>query len=552
MSIQPHQINNNLTGLFPPAAIAPPTGMFDAQSDFGRVIKELLFSKAHPDSSDRYLRDVKLVAEREGFQVKESQIVLTERDYRFFINNTSFIVPNAFYSGDHFETAKERCNYRINFRKERAAITTIPENKHKFIGYAGQFKNILRDILEPSNPDVPALYPNNLKSWELGKEVPSNFCPERVTIADRQGTSEDENLKVKPTKPKTNSSSCSGIYSRQMGHMYFEGGNLFRLTSPNGKKVVLCGEDNVTVTHMMLRRMGFFKAPDKESPAFPYEKCRSEQWQDSTSNAYLSGEIPAKIKALEAKISPSFTEEKVQGLFFEMLAMGLLKSPNLATPADRKKAKEITVNYLAERTFVEQTIIPYDLKVESGQVVFLPQIDYHLDCLMTPGPGGSILLQDFDKSCELLQKIRPHLTGQEDLKLLDQMIDSTSKEGQAVKEVMQKTRKILEEAGFTVTLTPGAFFAVNSGKTKRVNFFNAISGFSPKTNQHYYIIGGTSLGKKLGSLLMDAFTLFLKSQCNAAIYFVGRNPRDPADFSSAEKLLNDLYLGVHCLSLETK
>ncbi len=49
------------------------------------------------------------------------------------------------------------------------------------------------------------IYPNNLKSWELGKEVPSNFC------ADRQGTSEDENLKVKPTKPKTNSSSCLGI-----------------------------------------------------------------------------------------------------------------------------------------------------------------------------------------------------------------------------------------------------------------------------------------------------------------------------------------------------
>ncbi len=55
------------------------------------------------------------------------------------------------------------------------------------------------------------LYLNNLMSWELGKEVPSIFFPERVTIAGRQGTSEDEKLKVKPTKTKTNSSSCLGI-----------------------------------------------------------------------------------------------------------------------------------------------------------------------------------------------------------------------------------------------------------------------------------------------------------------------------------------------------
>jgi hypothetical protein len=60
---------------------------------------------------------------------------------------------------------------------------------------------------------ISYVYPNNLKSWELGKEAPQNFCPERVTIALGQGTSEDENFEVKPTPPKTNSSSCLGIYS---------------------------------------------------------------------------------------------------------------------------------------------------------------------------------------------------------------------------------------------------------------------------------------------------------------------------------------------------
>jgi hypothetical protein len=78
--------------------------------------------------------------------------------------------------------------------------------------------NCCRNLCKPS-PRIPGparrvckqIYPNNLKSWELGKEAPQNFCPERVTIACRQGTSEDENLEVKPTLPKTNSSSCLGI-----------------------------------------------------------------------------------------------------------------------------------------------------------------------------------------------------------------------------------------------------------------------------------------------------------------------------------------------------
>lgn len=49
------------------------------------------------------------------------------------------------------------------------------------------------------------IYPNNLKSWELDKEAPQNFYPEQVTIADRQGTSEE------PMPPKANSSMCLGI-----------------------------------------------------------------------------------------------------------------------------------------------------------------------------------------------------------------------------------------------------------------------------------------------------------------------------------------------------
>ncbi|CRX37403.1 hypothetical protein ELAC_0039 [Estrella lausannensis] len=37
------------------------------------------------------------------------------------------------------------------------------------------------------------LYRNNLKNWKFGQEGLKNFCPERATIAERQGASENEN-----------------------------------------------------------------------------------------------------------------------------------------------------------------------------------------------------------------------------------------------------------------------------------------------------------------------------------------------------------------------
>ncbi len=61
------------------------------------------------------------------------------------------------------------------------------------------------------------VYRNNLKSRNFGKEAPQNFDPERATIAERQGASEDRNSEVKPTQPKTDSSSCFGIDARKCG-----------------------------------------------------------------------------------------------------------------------------------------------------------------------------------------------------------------------------------------------------------------------------------------------------------------------------------------------
>jgi hypothetical protein len=51
-----------------------------------------------------------------------------------------------------------------------------------------------------------------LEKLGIDKEAPQNFRLERMTIAERQGMSEDKNFAAKPTSSKTNFSSCLGIY----------------------------------------------------------------------------------------------------------------------------------------------------------------------------------------------------------------------------------------------------------------------------------------------------------------------------------------------------
>jgi len=55
------------------------------------------------------------------------------------------------------------------------------------------------------------LYSNKMKNWKFDKEAPQNFGLEREIIAERQGSSEDQNFEEKLTQSKTNSSSCLSI-----------------------------------------------------------------------------------------------------------------------------------------------------------------------------------------------------------------------------------------------------------------------------------------------------------------------------------------------------
>jgi hypothetical protein len=64
-------------------------------------------------------------------------------------------------------------------------------------------KIVCQKIFFLYNTPPLSLYRNEFKIWEFGKEAPQNFDPERATIAERQGASEDQNYEAKPTRPKT-------------------------------------------------------------------------------------------------------------------------------------------------------------------------------------------------------------------------------------------------------------------------------------------------------------------------------------------------------------
>ena len=237
--------------------------------------------------------------------------------------------------------------------------------------------------------------------------------------------------------------------------LYFEGGNLFTITGPDGKKRVIFGEDNVTITHQLMRLTGLFKNP----------------------SSYFEGKIPEMIEAIGAKIATGITKREVEGTLSEMASMGLVSQDFTVTD----QATALAVKYLAQKQFIQETLVPKELKVESKQMIYLPQIDYHEDLMMTPGPNGTILLQDYKQSILLLERVKQELTDKTDRKLIDDFIWLTKESGEKVKRVMEKAKLELEGAGLTVIPTPGAFFASSTPDQKvAVNFFNAITGFSPK------------------------------------------------------------------------
>ena len=253
------------------------------------------------------------------------------------------------------------------------------------------------------------------------------------------------------------------------------------------------------------------------------------------------------------------TDPDIRSTLEEMRAMGLLTVLKFDTPAEKIKGRQIATQYLAQREFVKKYIFPQELECEAEDITFVPQAAYHLDTFMTPGPNGSMFMQDYNLAIQTLQKIQQNAKElkltKSDLEQLDHLITTTTLISRDLTPLLNKVKENLVEGGFSIIPTPGAFFGSDphnpTQKSQIINFLNCITGFSPKTGHIYYIAAGTKTEGVLGDVLMNAYGEFLQSQSNnLAVYFAGRNPEDPTDFSEAMRDMNELQLGPHCLSYE--
>jgi hypothetical protein len=254
--------------------------------------------------------------------------------------------------------------------------------------------------------------------------------------------------------------------------------------------------------------------------------------------------------------------------------MNVAKELKLYVPLDlsatqKKNGIDIAAEYLSQIQFTKQ-IIAMSFSLKPEQMFFIPQLDYHLDIFLRPGPNGSIFVQDFSFCVKLLGEIANCETLSLtclDKAMLQRYINTAEKLDRELGPLCSKVKEILSKAGLCVIPAPGLFYDVSpdlldsihpdEALTFNLNFLNAITGWSSKTKSYYYLAMGAGVGDRLGSTLMRSFESFLKhSQADIEVGFLGYDPDNESDFSEGMRWYNrrSSRAGPHCFAfaLETK
>jgi hypothetical protein len=470
---------------------------YKTTNDYGKKLQKLLFCTPRNGFSSCFFENIREIGEIEGFKVLPSESIYPVRDAKLKAADGTVLEPTCSAS---LPVALERTYQRVKFLKNHAAVCT---------------------------------------------DHPSFFDATIGIVA--------ENMLHRRT-----SDGLEGVNQRD-SRLYFEGGDCFHLTNRDSVPKFLIGEDLLIITHQTLQKDQWFHEQNSESPSdsYFYEELLFSDSCDSINHLFMSLKIPVEINEMAQQISVGLDDEDVKKVLGEMDSMGLF-SNFVSIKRDKSGSREIVANYLAQKKFVEARIFPNELKCEPDQIKFLQQFANHLDTSMAPGPKGSIFLQNYDRSVQLLQTIQINAKSLNlntvDVEQLESFIEMTEKLGRDLKPLMQNAKQDLEDAGFVVISTPGAFYSLlTDGRPFNVNFLNCLTGFSDKSGHFYYVASGTQTEGRLGKVLMDAYVEFLNHQCNnIVVYFVGRKPDDEKDFSEATIDMNDikLQLGPHGLSFE--
>ncbi len=469
---------------------------YSTTNDFGKKIHKLLFCKPREGFSSHFFENMKEIGAIEDFAVQASESVYSVRDPKLRATDGMILEPTC---SEALPEALERCLKRGQHLKNHAGVLS----NHPFV-QGGTVGIVAREKMH------------------------------RRTYDGIANTSQRES------------------------RLYFEGGDCLHLTNRKNVPQFLFGEDLAVITHQALRKEKWFNQQETNFTAsFLNESLTFKKYGDKITPMFLNKGIPVEIAARAKRFSETLEDCKIEDVLREMNSMGLVKNFRFETKADRTKGREIACEYLAQQEFVRTVVFPEELRCSEDQIKFLKQIAYHVDLAMAPGPKGSIFLQDYEKSVQLLQTIEANAATlnltKADLKLLHSYIETTKKLGAELKPLMEEAKKELEAASYNVILSPGAFFGFDKDQPLNFNFLNCLTGFSEKTGHFYYIVSGAKTDGKLAEILMGSYVEFLKANCNnIAVYFTGRDPDNASNFSEAMDTLNRAtsQLGPHCLSFE--
>ncbi|WP_068467695.1 hypothetical protein [Candidatus Protochlamydia phocaeensis] len=489
--------------------------------DFGVAIRSLLVAKDKIFDNGVvitvFLKNFEEIGQKEGFEVYATTTFYYPRDSRVRTPK-GHILKSTDANPKILLTALERLIKRENYLKNQSSTfaTEHPSFKNRMQGSAIASKLHFR-ASEGYSPDSRKDYFDVMMGPKL---VSTNI-----------------HTLIKPTRS------------------YWEGGNVFVLTNTEGKTKVLISGHSLTVTHMVLRQYQYFQLPEKENTLAHIEETQSAfaSLQDRVNTLYLNRQIPALVRQLAGELS----EEAVIQTGYEMNAMGLIKAFSTKTSADKARLTDIVKDYVGQREFVKQVLWPSEFEVQAEDIVIVPNAHYHLDTFMKPGPKGSILLQDFDQTIQVLYKIEAHaddyVLTSEDRFILKNYIQEAKQLAKDLGPIYANIHEQCKRAKIAIIPIAGTFFGCNSRKErKNLNFLNALSGYSTLNQRFYYITSGASVGDRLGKVLMDEFRSTLEQLASPIqVYYIG-NYSGTENYEQAMALTNlpDSQSGPHCLTVE--
>lgn len=380
---------------------------------------------------------------------------------------------------------------------------------------------------------------------------------------------------------------------------YFEGGNLCVVTHPRdpGRKICFEGHQSFMMCVLQLRRQQFFKKDNFIQTVAESEKRVSEIAATLTEDQvfkiakemYLLGILkfksevipkfennlvitpPLVISSLQVPRSDEEIQKVTEALKTELGNAVVLQEIHCRDaaafdipPEAKEWARRAAATFLNQQEVVK-LLYGYlfktrgDHRPQPEDIIVLPQLGFHLDMFMRPGPKGTIFLQDYALCRDLLIQIQEYadvfgLTEQ-DHAILEDYIQAAARLAEELKPIATEVLKTIQGAGFTVIPTPANF--CDSATKFSINLMNAISGWSPSTGRYYYIVAGVAMGDELGRAIMHMFEKFLKLHVgNINVFFVGKSVGSPAglraNFEAATKWCAESFSGIHCLTIETE